>query len=839
MPDGSPATGARLFLAAEDRPDVALEEIKLDPTGRFRRSLNYRDRPQVQALTLSAIVPGKATLWRTFAVSDKTLGSLALRLDPAVALTGQVLDVDGKPLSGIEVKVPQLSPDFTTAREEEAERVPFPISEFLPKPLLKTLWQARTDTTGHFTLSNLPHKVQLHLNVGPNVMLTSGSASAITIREQKQVDAGMLVAIAPGGIALHLTDRTTGKPAKDVQIVLLPKVFSAQDFGEVQDDGSRARMRGLVSDEKGNIAMEHLTPGEYRILVEGMERLVTVTASHTEQIELTVRTGPLRGRIVDGAGKPVAGVSLTLDMSSDPLKEAFGGFGLSDGQRATRGIAQTGPDGQFEIAFFPWEATSVTLRGARGNSEAVWSGSGRTIGKRLDLNMRSGALITVKGRLVNPEGNHVKEQTVSLIRWQDAPRITWLINATSVPVDAKGHFKVEGLRRGEGFSLLAGSPFGRTGRPSEEGFESPRFTTSQEAAVQDLGDVVVHPLDNGEQVLQIYGIGSRQQLTQLAALMPPPSAASSDAAREALGRYRAAMASGDFTTVHHLTSPLSSGWSADRREFMAHSALRVPEQQDLQPLRFVPGISLAYLLTLGKPGASSLNFSFGAAAGDLQANPDWIVFARPGEKAVQATCMLHREQGEWKVVVAPTIFGNDLNSLFLLDSSGGGRAPSSAGFRLPAPMPDAAQLNAARTAGEKYLAAWAHGDDSTQLALTSPLSTGAAANLAELRKSRSRRLDEGICPVSDMSALHLTPLEGVTQWESEWLANYAGKFEEISGEQRAPSMARRAQDEAFPAKYVERGDLIPFSYNVDGHEFLILMLKQKDGWQVLEPAMPL
>ncbi|MCW3052597.1 MAG: hypothetical protein JWN14_1767, partial [Chthonomonadales bacterium] len=86
-------------------------------------------------------------------------------------------------------------------------------------------------------------------------------------------------------------------------------------------------------------------------------------------------------------------------------------------------------------------------------------------------------------------------------------------------------------------------------------------------------------------------------------------------------------------------------------------------------------------------------------------------------------------------------------------------------------------------------------------------------------------------------ALHLTPLQGLTQWESEWLAEYSRKFEEISGQQRAPNGADK--HEGFPGNYVERGDVIPFSYNVEGHDFLILMVKYIGGWQVLEPAVPL
>ncbi|MCW3051504.1 MAG: hypothetical protein JWN14_674, partial [Chthonomonadales bacterium] len=760
MPDGSAATGARLFIAPNNQSAAALEEFKIDSTGHFRRTLDFKEGQAAEGLVLSAVVPGKATLWRTYGASDKTLGSLALRLDPAATLTGQVVDVNGKPLSGIDIKFPHLAPDFALFREDSTDRgdttgrPSFPFTEFLPATALKALYQARTDATGHFTLSGLPAKGQLRLKLGQNIILAPGSSVPIAIGDRKQIDAGILVAVSPGSVALHLTDRLTGKPAANVQALLVPKNFSTQDFSGIQDDeAAQSRLGGLLSDAKGNIAVSPLAPGEYRIVTEGMERLLTVTASHATRVDLAVRTGPFRGRIVDAAGKPVAGVPITLDTPSDPLKNAFGGlsgFGIGEWQRDAEGIAKTDKNGQFEITPFPWEATSVTLRGARGNAEARWSGSARNIGKTLEIQLRPGALITVKGRLVAPEGSHVKKQTVSLVRWQDAPRITWLSTATEVPVDAEGRFQVQGLRRGEGFSLLAGSPFGRSRNTSEEGFESPRFTTTREAGVQNLGDMVVHPLDSGQQILQLYGIGSREQLAQLATLLPPPSAASCDAARETLARYRSAMSSGDFAAVHQLTSRISAGWSEDRQAFMAHSALRVPAQQEMQPLRFVPGISLASLLTIGKSGGSPLNFSFGAAASDLQANPDWVVFATAGPKAVEIAGIVHREQGAWKVFGASSLFGNSLDSLFLL-SAPGDTTPRPTGFHLPTRAPEAAQIDTARAVAEKYLAAWSHGDDATQLALTSPLSTGAAKDLDGLRKVKSQRLDEGICPVSDMN----------------------------------------------------------------------------------------
>jgi 5-hydroxyisourate hydrolase-like protein (transthyretin family) len=679
---------------------------------------------------------------------------------------------------------------------------------------------------------------QLRLQLGSNLMAAPGSRSPIDLSGRSPVDAGMLVAVHPGAIALHVTNRSSGKPVTDLQVAVLRKNQSLLDFTGLEDDpAAQALLSGLPLNEKGELAVTGLAPGDYHILIEGMDRLVTVPEAQALRVDLVVRTGPLKGRVVDATGKPVAGVSIALEPLSDPLKSLMNGFITFNGQQNAEGGLVTDAQGLFEMPQFPWEADAVTLRARQGDDAAVWSGPARNIGKRLELRLRRGALVTVTGRLIDPQQT-IKKQTVSLIRWQDAPRITWLLSATQTAVDAQGRFKIVGLRRGEAFSMISASPFSGGGNASGQGFESPRFTTSMDAGVQDLGDIVVHPLDSGQQVLQIYGIDSREQLARLGALMSPPSEANVEAAKDALARYRTALESGDFDTVHRLTSHVSQGWSEEPRAFMAQSVFRSPSLEGAQPLRFVPGISLAYLLALGKAGASPFSFNFGAAAGELQANPDWVVLAGTGSATVHIAGIAHREEGEWRVVNSNFVFGTGLEPLFLL-STPGDTPPNPAGFMRPAPFPNSAQVDEARVVGENYLAAWAHDDDATQLRLTSAFSTSNATSIAGLRKAKHQRLDEGVCPIRDTEEFRLQPLQGLTQWESEWLAGYAGKFDQIVGQQSRPDSSAVGDRAGFPGKYVERGDLIPFAYHAGGHEFLMLMVKQAGRWQVLEPALPM
>jgi hypothetical protein len=355
--------------------------------------------------------------------------------------------------------------------------------------------------------------------------------------------------------------------------------------------------------------------------------------------------------------------------------------------------------------------------------------------------------------------------------------------------------------------------------------------------VQDLGDVVVHPLDNGEQVLQIYGIGSREQLARLASLMRPPGPGRLAEARAAYDAYAEACASGDVDVAQRLTSRLSPEYSADRREFLAGATIRpgaTASAAKTVALGYVPRISLAYILAISK-AQSPLSFDFGGASRELGGAADWAVLAAHDSGAAKVTIasVLHREDGGWKVVQLPSLPGTGTDELFFA-TTGQRPGPSSAGFDKPVPAMSDADLAAARDVGEKYLGAWSRDDDAALLSLTSPLATFAAKDRAGLRKQILLRADEGICPAT--SQTRLAPEAGLTTWEAEWLAGFAGALSEIVG--AGPRQSADAQVEGFPAKFVDHGDFAAFRYDAGGRDFLMLLLRKAGKWQVLEPAMP-
>ena len=140
-----------------------------------------------------------------------------------------------------------------------------------------------------------------------------------------------------------------------------------------------------------------------------------------------------------------------------------------------------------------------------------------------------------------------------------------------------------GLERGEAFSVVT-SP--GAGGQDVKSFESPRFTTVSAGAGQEqnLGEVMVHPVQDPGEIMNIYGDNDLAQMSRLSGFLPSPSAEGAAAARLALARYQAALKSGDSAALQELTSRLSPGWSANRQEFSG--ALFAGDSERKLPARF-------------------------------------------------------------------------------------------------------------------------------------------------------------------------------------------------------------------------------------------------------------
>ena len=493
----------------------------------------------------------------------------------------------------------------------------------------------------------------------------------------------------------------------------------------------------------------------------------------------------------------------------------------------------------------PWGSASVWVRAAQGNDLAEWSGSPNKIGASLTLKMRKNALVTVTGHLIDPARRPLVKQKCATLHWLDSPRSTWFATMHQISADAKGNFRVSGLERGESFSLVT-SP-GEQGGESVKSFESPRFTTNGAGQEQNLGEVMVHPVQDPGQILSIYGDVDPNLQDRLSGFLPSPTAGDAAAARQALARYQAALKAADTGALQELTSRLSPGWSADRAAFLEHCSLTALSASDplstknVRALPLVPrtvGASLLRFSGAGE-GASGAMEAMGAvdldaAIRSLDLNSNFVFLAEQNAKALGLTGILHKEDGVWRVLAAPTepaaraaeemTFGR--SSLTAQDK---------ADFnRVALPLETGAE---ARQVASKYLKFWSKNRAASMQALTAPVSPLYSADLETYKTQFAQRDDEGICPLTDADEADLQPVDNLTVWDQELLTSLSAANLLASTQRHSHSVRQQndspAQD---PASFARRGDAAFFRYNAAGQSYLIILLRYDGQWTVLEPA---
>ena len=860
MSDGSAATHARAYfswLGSDFKPHFL--PVPVDSQGRFQCAMTLNPDSLQPVGAVSVIAFDQPILWREIELTKKPI-SLDLTMQKGAAITGKMIRLDGSPAANVDIQIDSLKPPAKlprsadpTAMQNEVARFQWrQLAKYAPASAMKGLYSACTNSQGRFQITNLPKRALTILKPSGEFKLAPGSATPAEIGQADQTDVGTFVIAGPGTIHVRVLDHASGKPVSRASVSAFPASIGLQSFtGFGMDSFNQKPVR---TDASGLGRITGLVPGKYFVFAGLPEEANpqnaamrssgmvfagfgsrTVTVSEGQTADVTSHIGIFKGHVTDSSGKPIAESSITIETPG--AQGPFGAFAGFSGQGTTP-AAKTDVKGEYNIADFPWDSEKVIVRATRSNDQVEWTGPGTSADRAQRLRLRKGALVGISGRLVDTNRKPIGKAKASLIRWQDGPRITWFASAQSVEAGADGRFHLDGLLRGEAFTLIGGSPFGgmaqQDGKP-QQGFESPRFTSSTTGSLQDLGDVVVHPLEGPQQVLQLYGLDSPGQLAHLSSLSPVPTAEMVAGAKVALDRYKAALRAGDLDSVHKLTSRSSFGWSEDRAQFLLNTSLRADTATDLNSatlLRLVPRISTAYLTALNNLGSDgNAIFNLGAAARKAEAEPNWVFLVQLRDNAVKVVGAAHKEQGEWRVVTLPDVQGQDI----VLLTSGATNLPDPAMLDKPAILPQPDQRALALAAGRTYLAAWANENDAARLALTSPLPFGHALVLADIRKLKSSRADEDVCAAAADSLPELKTVEDLTQWELAWLANYAITLTEFSGNSRARGGEML---KGFPAESARKGEIMPFRYTADGREFLMLLLRREGKWQVLEPALP-
>jgi len=843
LPDGKPAGAASLYVCwADNMYQPQYRKIDVAANGRFRWHKVLKQIPkQVSGIGLFASASDIGSVFQSIPWSDIRKQSLSFKLEPMSTVTGRLLGPDNRALSDVKLAVKSIQMEAAERFATDPGRMPvFTLLRSIPDKVVRTGQTAITDKEGLFHISGIPRGTQVRIAPPDGFVFTSGSRTPVPVRSAVS-HAGIFVAAKPGSLKLHLTDPTTGKPVPSAQISVLPagalQGLLAQSLGGDGDPSGITASAANITDEKGEVTVGKLVPGDYSVQISGLERTITIRPGTLETMSLQVRCGALSGKVLDADGKPCGAASIVLEVQPGASQSRLTQLMAFNG--GANVAAQTTPDGKFELQTFPWGVKEVTLRSARGNDEAEWKGDPATIKGPVILRMKHGALITVKAHMVDPAYKPLRACNVSVIRWRDdQPRLTWLLTAKQAKVDKTGQVAIEGLRRGESFSVLSGSPFAGGGQLDDRGFESPRFEVAAApgASQQDLGDVVVHPLNGADQVIQIYGFESREQLARLSSLMSPPPAKEVDAARRALAAYTKAIDQGDLVSVQQATSRITPGWTSDISSFARSTSLRSCGSEEVlsaHPLRFIPRISLAYVLSIQRAqGPFNLNFS--ASARDLDENPDWVLFVSP-KSANRCLGLLRREQGEWRVVNLAS-FPAGFAEQILLEQ--GTQLRNAGDLSKPAPRRSDSDCKTVESVAKEYLAAWKQEDAVRLQQLTSPFSTTWGKTPATMLQALDNRADEGRCPSRSVdSGVQL--MDDLSMWETAWLAGYAGSIQQLSGGRPASPRVPAEMRKDFPSAFAARGDVAVTRYHAAEGDYLMVLVKFGGDWRVLEGAIPL
>ncbi len=418
-----PLVGALVWV--EDRPATL---ARTDAAGRYALRLSASGEAPVRAaaagyLTDRAVSSPAATPHGSRQVP-------ALALVPVAALQGLVVDASGKPLAGVELRAAS-----TARRASDVE--------------LRT----HTQAPGAFRLSGL--------KPGDSYRLVASHDGFVPFRLTVPAPATgaaptpLRIVLDRGRAAAGRVVDAAGKPVAGAEVRLLPA--ASDDLRIARETTVRA-----LTDAAGAFRIDRLSPGAFdlRARAQGfaptLVRRVSLPAG-TAAADLGTlvlqRGATLDGRVVDGAGNPLAGATVQLTPPSGlsvwdlPLEGEPGGW-----------EQVTASDGAFSFAGLPPAGTTVTLRAVHpGFTVRTLSSVAVPATEPVLLQLEVAASLsgTVADESGGPvAGANVLISEVSPDAGGDAGTRSRPRSVGAAVSDADGHFTVDGLTPGH-FRLLA------------------------------------------------------------------------------------------------------------------------------------------------------------------------------------------------------------------------------------------------------------------------------------------------------------------------------------------------------------------------------------------------
>jgi hypothetical protein len=355
------------------------------------------------------------------------------------SITGTVVDPDGKPIAGIEIflssgmdidgTVPTL--ESATSDREGRFRLAIPPRDRLRRlGLFGAVWAYRPGSTLAL------RSVRLDRGIDPapvTIALRAAARRTVTVRGS---DGKPLAGARVGVRAIH-------GAASDMALDLLPDEL-ARRFSAATDAGGKATFDGL-SPRDDVVAVRIAVDGLGAQDFELVKQIAFGKDAPTEYAVTVNPPGPIAGRVVDGGGRPIAGVPVEVWTRG----ETWMGPTPLD---TPGGPARTAADGSFRTSAGLLVGSSYRVVVRAPGRRSVLSGWAKAVERSPgmpDLVLRS--LRTIGGRLVDRRGRPIGG--VEVFQAGDGPE------PTSTRTDDRGKFALAGFREGLVFLFARAAGF--------------------------------------------------------------------------------------------------------------------------------------------------------------------------------------------------------------------------------------------------------------------------------------------------------------------------------------------------------------------------------------------
>lgn len=783
LPGGQPAAGARVWVGWDSGPlQGDFVEGRAGDGGDFKVTLraDHLDR-----VSVGAQAPGTAPTWRVISLPTRSAPApVTLKLAAPVTLTARLLRATGSPAPGVRLDLTELRP-----------AVDSPVAHLVPAGIIQRLG-TRTGRDGRFKLSGLPPHCDVSLSLGDDLMPAAGSPLRFRLGRAGVQEAGLLVAVKPGSIQATVQD-AGGKPALGPPGRLRRAAPVAADTAsDVLFGGLRAQYAAQVApveiEPNGLARVDNLPPGRYELAIRGRSYPVEVAEGGVAgPLKVVTRGEPLSGTVLDPGGKPVrARVEVWVGRERTSWPPGPGQPSLCGG------------DGVFEVLDFPWSAPEVTIRAVAGNDEAIWRGDPARLHMPFTLNLRRDLLVTVRGRLLGPDGKALGGTSVAVFAREGGRPQALAIG----PADPGGGFNIPGVPRKRRVAVGVV----QSGVALESRFEE----TPAAGEALDLGPVRLAPSPSA----------LATAADQAAALAPAaiPTEADLREARDTAWKFLQAVRSAEIGAIRALTSSLTPASGSGPEHLLQDLPLRIPDgspsgsRESLQPLAVLPRLTLLSLFAPDEERESFLR------AISLFDRPEWTAVGYRSGSAVRILAVLHREadgrsQG-WRVV-------GGLQS----DPNGAAITGDTALFGVPYATPPAGPV---LLAARSYLASWARGADAELWKRASPHAVEYAPDMDAFRRNWRARPDHGAAPAGLGESVPELDTR-FSRWDTLLLLAYPRLLAQV----RSGQQARMPGGGGFPHSDVLAGNVAVVRYRAGGVPYLMLLHRRDGRWEVVEPAL--